>query len=98
MEHYILEKRHCTLCFWQLEPRKFKLLIKDNGRGDAYGCVYQMRSRSVLRANLMPSHTFGCIVYIQSEGIESVRSIKRAFLGPKQRNGQQEIPSFFSAL
>ena len=33
-------KRHCTLCFWWLERRKLKPLIKDNGRGDAYGCVY----------------------------------------------------------
>ena len=37
---YIVEKRHCTLCFWLLERRKLKISIKDKRRGDAYGCVY----------------------------------------------------------
>jgi len=54
-----------------------------------------IRSRSVPRAYYALTHTFGCIVYTP-EGIKSVRSFKRGFLGPKQRNGQQEIPSFFS--
>ena len=58
--------------------------------------VYIVRSRSVPRAYYALTHTYGCIVYIPPEGIESVRFIKRGFLGPKQWNGQQEIPSFFS--
>ena len=28
-----MEKRHCTLCFWLLERRKLKPLIKDKSRG-----------------------------------------------------------------
>ena len=41
--------------------------------------VYNMRSRSVPRAYYALTHTFGCIVYIPPGGIESVRSIERAF-------------------
>ena len=43
-----------------------------------------IRSRSVPRAYYALMHTFGCIVYIPSEGIKSARSIKEAFSGPKQ--------------
>ena len=43
-----------------------------------------IRSRSVPRAYYALTHTFGCIVYIPSEGIKSARSIKEAFSGPKQ--------------
>lgn len=37
MEHYILEMRLPTLCFWSLEPRKFKRRIKGNAEVDATG-------------------------------------------------------------
>lgn len=88
-----MEKRHCTLCFWQLEPRKFNSCSKAYAEVTPTD-VYIIRSRSVPRAYYALTHTFGCIVYTP-EGIKSVRSFKRGFLGPKQRNEQQEIPSFF---
>ena len=58
-------------------------------------CIFY--AAGVCRGSCALTHTFGCIVHIP-EGIKSVRSIKRGFLGPKQWDGQQEIPSFFSAL
>ena len=48
-EHFILEKRHCTLCFWQLERRKFKPCSETIAEVTPTG-VY-IRSRSVPRAN-----------------------------------------------
>ena len=87
-------KRHCTLRFWQLEPRKFNSCSKTLAEVTPTD-VYIIRSRSVPRVLYPHAHFWVCVVYIP-EGIKSVRSFKRGFLGPKQRNGQQEIPSFFS--
>ena len=67
--------------------------FKDNSRGDAYGCVYYTQPECA--EGLVPSRTLLGALYIYPEGIKSVRSFKRGFLGPKQWNGQQEIPSFF---
>ena len=74
MEHYFVEKRHCTLCFWSFERRKLKYPSKTNAEVTPTD-VYIMRSRSVPRAYYALTHTFGCIVYIPPGGIESVRSI-----------------------
>ena len=67
--------------------------IKDNGRSDAYGCVY-MRSRSVPRAYYALTHTFGCIVYTP-EGIKSARSIGKAVVGLNDGTGSRRYPRSF---
>ena len=56
--------------------------------------VYIVRSRSVPRAYCALTHTFGCIVYISSEGIESVRSIREASDGLSSRTGSRRYPRF----
>ena len=58
----MVEKRHCTLCFWWLERRKLKPLIKDNGRSDAYGCVYYTQPECA--EGLVPSRTLLGALYI----------------------------------
>ena len=55
-------KRHCTLCFWLLERRKFKPCSKTYAEVTPTD-VYIVRSRSVPRAYYALTHTFGCIVY-----------------------------------
>ena len=76
VEHYIVEKRHCTLCFWPFEPRKLKLLIKDKCRGDAYGCVYHAQPECA--EGLLCPHAHLWLHVYTPEGIKSVRSIERA--------------------
>ena len=39
-----------------------QISIKDNGRGDAYGCIL-VCSRGVPRVLVPSVHTFGCIIY-----------------------------------
>ena len=94
MECNIVEKRRCTLCFWWLERRKLKPLIKDNAEVTPTD-VYILRSRSVPRVYYALTHTFGCIVYIPSEGIKSVRSIKEASYGLSHGTGSMRYPRFF---
>ena len=69
-------------------------LVQRQCRGDAYGCVYHSQPECA-EGHCALTHTFGCIVYIPSEGIKSVRSDKEAVVGLNRRDGQQEIPSFF---
>ena len=88
-------KRHCTLCFWWLERRKLKPLIKDNGRGDAYGCVY--RTQPECAEGLLCPHAHFWVYCIYTTWGYRICSFYREGCGrPKQQNGQQEIPSFFA--
>jgi hypothetical protein len=74
-------KRHCTLCFWLLERRKLKPLIKDKCRGDAYGCVYDTQPECA--EGLVPSSTLlGALYILPRVSNLSVLSI-RHFLRPK---------------
>ena len=98
MEHYIVEKRHCTLCFWTFERRKLKSQSKTNAEVTPTD-VYIMRSRSVPRANSMPSRTLLGALYIYRLRVSNLFVLlRRHFLRPKCRNGQKEIPSFFSGM
>ncbi len=54
-------KRHCTLVFGDLNYHN-QIPSKDNGRGDAYGCIY-VCSRGVPRVLVPSVHTFGCTIY-----------------------------------
>ena len=80
--------------FGLLERRKLKLLNKDKCRGDAYGCVYHAQPECA-EGHCALMHTFGCIVYIPSEGIKSVRSIKEASYGLSHGTGSRRYPRFF---
>jgi hypothetical protein len=57
--------------------------------------VYIIRSRSVPRAYYALTHTYGCIVYIPPGGIESVRSIGKAVVGPNSGTGSRRYPHSF---
>ena len=57
--------------------------------------VYNIRSRSVQR-DFVPSRTLVDALYILLRVSNLFVLLRRHFLRPKCRNGQQEIPSFFS--
>ena len=88
-----MEKRHCTLCFWLLERRKLKPLIKDKSRGDAYGCVYDTQPECA--EGLVPSRTLLGALYILPR-VSNLFVLLRWLPRAKMEDGQQEIPSFFS--
>ena len=93
MEHYILEKRHSTLCFWWLECRKLRPLSKTTAEVTPTG-VY-IRSRSVPRANHALTGTLlGAFCIYSSVGIYSVRSIKGASYSLSYRTGRCRYPVF----
>ena len=68
VEHYIVEKRHCTLCFWQLERRKFNSCSKTTAEVTPTD-VYYIRSRSVPRG-IVPSRTLLGALYIYAWGYQ----------------------------
>ncbi len=72
----------------------YQTLFKDNSRGDAYGCVYRAQPECAEGHSAL-THTFGCIVYIPSEGIKSVRSFKGAVVGLSCGTGSRRYPRFF---
>lgn len=77
MEHYILEKRHCTLCFWTFERRKLKSQSKTMPEvtpTDVYICAQP----ECAEGELCPHAHFWVHSIYSSEGIESVRSIEKA--------------------
>ena len=75
MEHYIVEKRHCTLCFWSFERRKLKYPSKTSAEVTPTD-VYIMRSRSV--PGVLCPHAHFWVHHIYSlRGYLSVRSMGR---------------------
>ena len=86
-------KRHCTLCFWQLERRKFKPCSETNAEVTPTG-VY-VRSRSVPRANHVLTGTLlGAHIYIPTWVSYSVRSNKEASDGLSSRTSRCRYPVF----
>ena len=73
-----------------------QLPIKDNGRSDAYGCVYHTQPECA--EGCVPSRTLLGALYILLRVSNLFVLLRGQFLRPKCRSGQQEIPSFFSAL
>ena len=89
----MVEKRHCTLCFWQLERRKFKPCSEANAEVTPTG-VY-IRSRSVPRANHALTGTLlGAFCIYSSVGIYSVRSIGMASDGQSYKRAGVDTPFF----
>ena len=69
-----------------------QISIKDNGRGDAYGCIY-VYSRGVPRV-LVPSRTLLGVLYTDLRGIDSVRSIEMVVVGQSHGAGSSRYPAF----
>lgn len=80
-----LEMRLPTLCFWSLEPRKFKRGVKNNAEVDATGrCIYTIPA-GVQRAYYALMHTIVVNTYYiyQRRGcLFSALFILQVFLGP----------------
>lgn len=80
MKYYILGMRLPTLCFWSLEPRKFKRRIKGNAEVDATGRYMLL---PWVCKGLMPLCTLLVdTYYTNSVGVFSVLLILQVFLGP----------------
>ena len=90
--NYMVEKRHCTLCFDRLNLGN-SILDKTNAEVTPTG-VY-IRSRSVPRANHALTGTLLGALYILFTWVSLCPFYKGGFRRPKRWNGQQEIPSFF---
>ncbi len=66
------------LCFWLLEPEKFKLHTKNNAEVNATGVVY---IPGVCRGLNMPSRTlFGVCYILTSVGIQTLFVCMQGFL------------------
>ena len=87
-------KRHCTLCFWQLELPQSNLVQRQMAEVTPTG-VY-VRNRSVPRANHVLTGTLlGASCIYSSVGIYSVRSIKEASYGLSHGTSRCRYPVFF---
>ena len=79
MEHYILEMRLPTPCFWSLEPRKFKRRIKGNAEVDATGRY--IRSRGCAEGYMPLCTLLVGYYYTNGVGVFSSLFILQVFLG-----------------
>ena len=90
---------HCgkaTLCALFLSCLNYhnQISIKDNSRGDAYGCVYHTQPECA-EGLLCPHAHFWVHCIYTPEGIKSVRSIEKAVVGLNSRTGSRRYPLSF---
>ena len=90
--HNIVEQRLTTLCFWTLEPRKFKLFWQEHRRVDATGGIHlPLVCRGVSASQ---AHFNGCTIY-HGVGVIFCLFSEKVFLGPKRRTGRMRVHALF---